>query len=37
MAGYKYPRHIEFLNILPRTAVGKVFRRKLREQAFKEE
>ncbi|MFW9941968.1 MAG: AMP-binding protein [Candidatus Thorarchaeota archaeon] len=37
MAGYKYPRHVEFLNVLPRTAVGKVFRRKLREQAFKEE
>ncbi|MFX0027571.1 MAG: AMP-binding protein [Candidatus Hermodarchaeota archaeon] len=37
MAGYKYPRNVEFLNVLPRTAVGKVFRRKLREQAFKEE
>ena len=32
MAAYKYPRHIEFLNVLPRTAVGKVFRRKLRER-----
>ncbi|MFX1476574.1 MAG: AMP-binding protein [Promethearchaeota archaeon] len=31
MAGYKYPRIVEFLNVLPRTAVGKVFRRKLRE------
>ena len=37
MAGYKYPRHVEFLNVLPRTAVGKVFRRKLREKAFKED
>lgn len=32
MAAYKYPRHIEFLNVLPRTTVGKVFRRKLRER-----
>jgi long-chain acyl-CoA synthetase len=36
MASYKYPRKVEFLNVLPRTAVGKVFRRKLREMAFKE-
>ena len=32
MSGYKYPRQIEFLNVLPRTAVGKVFRRRLRER-----
>ncbi len=31
LAGYKYPRHIEFIKALPRTAVGKIFRRKLRE------
>ncbi|MFX0082803.1 MAG: AMP-binding protein [Candidatus Hodarchaeota archaeon] len=31
MATYKYPRHVEFLRSLPRTAIGKVFRRKLRE------
>jgi len=31
LAGYKYPRHIEFIKTLPRTAVGKIFRRKLRE------
>ncbi len=36
LAGYKYPRKIEFLNVLPRTTVGKIFRRKLRERAFKE-
>ncbi len=36
LAGYKYPRQIEFLNILPRTSVGKIFRRKLRERAVKE-
>ncbi len=32
MAAYKYPRHVEFLNVLPRTAVGKIFRRRLRER-----
>ena len=31
MAGYKYPRQVEFIKSLPRTAVGKIFRRKLRE------
>ncbi|TFG09427.1 MAG: long-chain fatty acid--CoA ligase, partial [Promethearchaeota archaeon] len=31
LAGYKYPRQIEFIRTLPRTAVGKIFRRKLRE------
>ncbi|MFX1468634.1 MAG: AMP-binding protein [Promethearchaeota archaeon] len=35
MASYKYPRQIEFVNVLPRTAVGKIFRRKLREKAAK--
>ncbi len=33
MAGYKDPRQVEFNNVLPRTAVGKIFRRKLREKA----
>ncbi|MFX1554753.1 MAG: AMP-binding protein, partial [Promethearchaeota archaeon] len=37
MAAYKYPRQVEFVNILPRTTVGKIFRRKLRERATKEE
>ena len=32
MAGYKYPRHVEFLRFLPRTTIGKIFRRKLREK-----
>lgn len=31
LAGYKYPRKVEFLTSLPRTPVGKIFRRKLRE------
>jgi long-chain acyl-CoA synthetase len=33
LASYKYPRQVEFVNVLPRTAVGKIFRRKLRERA----
>jgi long-chain acyl-CoA synthetase len=37
MASYKFPRKVEFVNVLPRTAVGKVFRRKLREMAYKDE
>jgi long-chain acyl-CoA synthetase len=35
LAAYKYPRQVEFINILPRTPVGKIFRRKLRERAMK--
>jgi long-chain acyl-CoA synthetase len=35
LAAYKYPRQVEFINTLPRTAVGKIFRRKLREKAMK--
>ncbi|NVM53757.1 MAG: AMP-binding protein [Candidatus Helarchaeota archaeon] len=35
LAGYKYPRKIEFLTSLPRTPVGKIFRRKLREMEEK--
>ncbi len=31
LAGYKYPRKVEFIKILPRTTIGKPFRRKLRE------
>ena len=31
LAAYKYPRQVEFIKALPRTAVGKIFRRKLRE------
>jgi len=31
MAGYKYPRQVEFIKVLPRTSVGKISRRKLRE------
>jgi long-chain acyl-CoA synthetase len=30
MAAYKYPRQIEFVDELPRTASGKVLRRVLR-------
>ncbi len=35
MAAYKYPRLVEFVTVLPRTTVGKIFRRKLRERAAK--
>jgi len=31
LAAYKYPRKVEFLTSLPRTPVGKIFYRKLRE------
>ncbi len=37
LAGYKYPRHVEFLKALPRTAVGKIFRRKLREMELEKQ
>ena len=30
MAGYKYPRHIEFRDSLPMTATGKILKRELR-------
>jgi 2-aminobenzoate-CoA ligase len=32
MAGYKYPRRIEFLPALPKDGVGKIQRRLLREE-----
>lgn len=32
LAPYKYPRHIEFVSELPKTATGKIQRFKLREQ-----
>jgi len=32
MAGYKYPRRIEFIAALPKDGVGKIQRRRLREQ-----
>ena len=35
LAAYKYPRQVEFVNVLPRTAVGKIFRRALRERSKK--
>jgi long-chain acyl-CoA synthetase len=37
MAAYKYPRLVEFVTVLPRTTVGKIFRRKLRERAIKKD
>ncbi len=32
MTGYKIPRHVEFRDALPRTNVGKILRRELREE-----
>jgi acyl-coenzyme A synthetase/AMP-(fatty) acid ligase len=32
MAAYKYPRRIEYIDELPKDAVGKLQRRRLREQ-----
>ncbi len=33
LTGYKRPRHIEFRDELPKTSVGKILRRELRDQA----
>jgi long-chain acyl-CoA synthetase len=33
LTGYKVPKHIEFRDELPKTNVGKVLRRELRESA----
>jgi len=35
MAGYKWPREIEFISSIPKTAVGKVKRRALRDREAK--
>jgi long-chain acyl-CoA synthetase len=34
LTGYKVPRHVEFLEELPKTNVGKVLRRALKERAL---
>ncbi|MEA2256252.1 MAG: long-chain acyl-CoA synthetase, partial [Solirubrobacteraceae bacterium] len=31
MAAYKYPRQVEFVDELPKTASGKILRRELRD------
>ena len=31
LTGYKVPRHVEFMSALPKTNVGKVLRRALKE------
>ena len=33
LTGYKLPRHVEFRDVLPKTAIGKVLRRELRDAA----
>jgi len=35
MAAYKYPRIVKFVNSLPKSAVGKVLRRVIREKEAK--
>ena len=35
LAGYKYPRQVEFIKALPRTTIGKIYRKKLRERELK--
>ena len=35
LAGYKRPKHIEFRETLPKTNVGKILRRELRDEAMK--
>ncbi|MHA1378042.1 MAG: AMP-binding protein [Candidatus Helarchaeota archaeon] len=35
MAGYKYPREVEFVGFIPKSPVGKVLRRAFREQELK--
>ncbi len=36
MAGYKWPRQLEFISSIPKSPVGKTLRRDLREKAIKE-
>jgi long-chain acyl-CoA synthetase len=31
LTGYKLPRHVEFRDALPKTPIGKVLRRELRD------
>ena len=37
LAGYKYPRQVEFIKSLPRTTIGKIYRKKLREMELKKQ
>ncbi len=37
MAFYKYPRHVQIVDDLPKTMIGKVLRRELREEEVKKE
>jgi long-chain acyl-CoA synthetase len=35
LTGYKLPRHVEFRDALPKTPIGKVLRRELRDAPSK--
>ena len=35
LTGYKHPRYVEFRNELPKSNVGKILRRELRDSAAK--
>ena len=37
LAGYKYPRQVEFIKSLPRTTIGKIYRKKLREMELEKQ
>jgi len=37
LTGYKRPRHIEFRDELPKSNVGKILRRELRDEELKQQ
>ena len=37
LTGYKIPRHVEFRDTLPRTPIGKILRRELRDEIVAED
>ncbi|MET9761981.1 hypothetical protein ABZ016_23490 [Streptomyces sp. NPDC006372] len=36
LAGYKVPKHVKFVDTLPKSPVGKILRRALREPLWEE-
>ena len=37
LAGYKIPRQVEFIDVIPRNASGKILKKDLREPYWKDE